>query len=146
MHRRPFAPRRTAEQVGCDSPDEDQRRHAQRHPAAGLVNLLDDQIVAAFDTAAGPLIQQADRVTADGQQEQQPRMRKPGPRRNIEAPQEGRAQRSDEQCHRHENERPAHDRYGMFVAGAHESRDVQRVKQVPERSAHASSLLPDGER
>lgn len=36
-----------------DRADEDQRCHAQRNAASGLVYLLDDEIIARFDRTAG---------------------------------------------------------------------------------------------
>ena len=86
LHRRAFAPGRSAQQVSDDSAQENQRRHAEGDAAPRLVDLLDDQVVAALDAPSGAMIKPADREPADRQQEKQPRMREACPRRHIERP------------------------------------------------------------
>lgn len=124
LHGCPLAPCGAAEQVRRHGSDEDQWRHAQRHAATGLVDLLDDQVVAAFDAPARPLVEQPDREAARRQQEQQPGMREARPCRDVETPQEGSAETSDRQRHRHENQSPAKHRDGVAVARADERSDV----------------------
>ncbi len=46
LHCCPLAPRRTADQMRQYGRDQDEWRHAQRHATAGLVDLIDDQIIA----------------------------------------------------------------------------------------------------
>ena len=93
--------------MGSNSTDEDGRCHPQRDAAAWRMDLLDDQVIATFDALSHPMVEQPDHKAAQRQEEQQPRMRETGARRDIEAPQEGGAERADGDRHRHEHHRPA---------------------------------------
>ena len=96
-----FAPGRTAEQMRHHGAEEDQRCHAQRHPCPRFVDLLDDQVVAAFHRIARQMIEQADHEATERQQVEQPGKREAQPRDGIQAPEECRTQRPDECGHRH---------------------------------------------
>ena len=61
LHGRAFAADRGAEQVRGDGADQHQRRHAQRDDALGVVDLVDQEVVAGFDRAAEAQVQPADR-------------------------------------------------------------------------------------
>ncbi len=74
LHGGPLAPGRPAEQVGHDCTEEHQRRHAERDTATGLVDLLDDQVVARFDGPARQMVEQSDTGPTKRQQEEKPRM------------------------------------------------------------------------
>ena len=121
--------------------EEDQRRHAQRHAATWFMDLLDDQVVAAFDAATEQMIEQADREPADRQEKQQPWMRKACSCRNVEAPQEGSAEAADRRSHRNKERQPTQHGQSMVVPVPSKGQDVQVRQQYCEFSAHDSSLL-----
>ena len=107
LHGGAFAARRAAEQVGQHGRDQHERRHAQRHAAARLMNLLQDQVVAALGGPALPQIDEADQKPRDGQEVQQPRMRVPQVRRPVQRPQEHGARRPHRNRHRSQKQGPA---------------------------------------
>ena len=72
LHRGALPAGRAAEEVGDRGADEDQRRHAPRHPGGGLVDLVEDQVVAPDRVAGAVVVAEADGEAGDGQQPQQP--------------------------------------------------------------------------
>jgi hypothetical protein len=86
LHGGSLASRRAAEQMRRDRAKEHQRCHAERYATPGLMDLLDNQIVAGFDRAPGVMIEKRDGCPAHGQEIQQPRMIEAGLCSGIEAP------------------------------------------------------------
>jgi hypothetical protein len=74
LQRRALAPGGTAEHVRRDRPDVHERRHPPRHPGAGLVDLVDDQVVAGRGRVADVVVDRSDDEPGDRQQPQQPRV------------------------------------------------------------------------
>ena len=127
--------------MGDNGAEEDQRRHAQGHAAPRFMDLLDDQVVAAFDAATEQMIEQPDREPADWQEEQQPWMRKARARGNIQAPEEGRAKTAHRRRHGNKERQPSQHGQGMVMPVPGKGQDVQVRQQYCEFSAHDSSLL-----
>ena len=144
LHGGAFAPRRSAKQMCHDRAEEDERGHAQRHAAPRFVDLLDDKVVAAFDRAPCQMVEQSDHEPADRQQVEQPGKGKAKPGHGIEAPQEGRAERSHRCGHRDQDQSPPQHRHGMGAAIANERCHVELVVEIAKCRAHDSSLLPCG--
>jgi len=132
--------------VSDDRAEEHKRCHAKRHTATRLVNLLDDEVVACFDRLSRQMVEQSDTRSAKRQQEEKPGVIEPCAGREVEAPQESSAKRADRNSHWDQEQRPPQHRYGVVMPVANERSDIQRVIEIPKRSAHDSSLLPCGAR
>lgn len=65
-----------AEEVSDDGGEEHERSHAFGDAAIGLVDLLDDEIVAAFGVFTEPMINVADDNARDGEEPKEPRVLK----------------------------------------------------------------------
>ena len=72
LHGRALAAGRAAEQVGADGGQQDGRGHPGGHAGAGLVDLFEQQVVAAFDAFAPVVVAQADQQPGGRQQVEQP--------------------------------------------------------------------------
>ena len=110
LHRRAFAPDRGAEQVRDDGRQQHQWRHAQRQRLAWLVDLVDQQVVAAVRAATELEIGPADRKARQRQTGQQPGLgqaRGSGP---VERVQEQRRGAACEQRDRDGQQQPASER------------------------------------
>ncbi len=103
----PFTPGRTAKQMGDHRRDQDQGRHPQRRPGAGFMDLLYDQVIAAFRRPPLPMVEQADRRARQGQAEQQPGILEPQTGGLVERPQEQGAGAADGRRHGRDEHRPA---------------------------------------
>ncbi len=86
LHGRALPPGRAAEEVRHDRCGHDQGRHAERHAAARLVDLVDDEVVAALGGASDPGVGRPDRGARKRQAEQQPWMAQPRVSDDIERP------------------------------------------------------------
>ncbi len=84
LHCGAFTPCRSAEQMRGHCADQHERRHGQRHPAAGLVNFIKDQIVAALCPRAKAAIEPGHRKATQRQAIKQPGRGKAQPRDRIE--------------------------------------------------------------
>ena len=144
LHGGAFTSRRSPEQMCHDRAEEDERSHAQRHAAPRFVDLLDDEVVAAFDRAPCQMVEQSDHEPADRQQVEQPGKGEAKPGYGVEAPQEGRAERSHRCGHRDQDQSPPQYRRGMGAAIANERCHVELVIEIAKCRAHDSSLLPCG--
>jgi hypothetical protein len=106
--------------VGDDGAEENEGCHPQRHAAARLVDLLDDQVVARFGCASHQMIEQRDAGPADGRQKEQSGMIETCARRDVETSEEGCAKRTHRNCHGDEKQCPAGNRYRMIMPVAGE--------------------------
>ena len=107
LHRRPFTPGRAAEEVRDRRRDQDRRRHALGHHALRIVDLVDQEIVPALDRLASAVIKRTDREAGDGQQPEQPRVRRARVRRPIERDDEQRRRQSAEHANQGGEQQPA---------------------------------------
>ncbi len=89
-----------------DRADQDQRGHAQRHAAAGFVDLVDDQVVAPFRRPPEPVIEQPRRDPGQRKQVEKPRMGETGGRHVVQQPEEQGAETADDGGHRQKQGRP----------------------------------------
>ena len=144
MHRRTFPPGRAAEEMCDHGAEKDQRCHAQGNAAPGLMNLIDDEVVAALHAAPDTVVEQADGEAPDRQQEQQPRMREPGFRRDVETPEKRCAKRTDDGRQRHEDHRPARERHDPSRASPRGA--LEPGKPIFEEGEHGSTVLLNGKR
>jgi hypothetical protein len=101
LHCRAFSPGGATEKMRHQRADQHQWSHARGHAAAGLVNLVDEQVVPFVGALAQIMIQQTHKHPAKRQKPKQLRM---GPLKLchlIKCPQEKRRRRASQQRHGH---------------------------------------------
>jgi len=74
LDRRALAARGATEQVGDHRGHQDERRHALGHDLLRIVDLVDQQVVAALDALADAVIDPAGQEPCERQQPDEPRM------------------------------------------------------------------------
>ena len=106
LHGRALPAGRAAEEVRGDRRSDDQRGHAERHPAARLVDLVDDEVVAALGRASDPGVGGPNRGARERQTEQQPWMAQPRLGDGVERPQKPSHEGAHDGCHGHGQAEP----------------------------------------
>ncbi len=96
LHRSPLAARAAAEEVRGECADEHHRRHPERDLGRALVDGVDDEVVAALDGLPPPLVEEPDDEPRDGQRVDEPLVRVPVRRHEVERQEEDR--RRDPAC------------------------------------------------
>ena len=100
LHRRAFAPHRSPKQMRDHGAAQDQRRHAQRHHLAWIVNFIDQQVVARIHRAPPFQVQPTHGKTSERQTQNQPPVRLTRARGPVQAEQKQRRRRARQ--HRHQ--------------------------------------------
>ncbi|KAI1697408.1 hypothetical protein Ddc_19721 [Ditylenchus destructor] len=143
LHGGAFAPDRRAKQVRHDRAAQHQRHHAQRHDLLGVVDLVDDEVVAGIHAAADLQIEPAHREARQRQAPDQPAMALAGLRGPVQREQEhggGRAgQRRD-----HAGQRQPAPEVGQQGEGSWEW--LKRGGFIEDPGCRAAHLVDEGSR
>ena len=106
LDRGSLATGRAADEVGKYGGDEDEGRHAQRHAAARLMDLVDDEVVATLRRFTEFLVGPDHRKTCDRHAVNQPGKFETKLRCPVKAPEKQGYERADGSSHRYDDHDP----------------------------------------
>ena len=87
--------------------EQDERRHAEGDRIRGVMNFVDQQVVAGFDRLAEAMVEQPDDEAGDGEQRDEPRVSFPGLGCPIQREKQCGGGGAGKRAHRYGDEKPA---------------------------------------